>query len=51
MKLRIAVICAALSLLLSLFAVSCGGGGGGGGTPADNGLVWDQGSWDEKNWQ
>lgn len=35
---------------LSLCLVSCGGGGGGGGS-SSQALAWDQGKWDELNWQ
>ena len=45
-------------ILLSIFALSaCGGGGGSGGNnqqplpPVDTDLDWDQGNWDEENWQ
>ena len=45
-----------LSLLIfALSLVACGGGGGGGTstppppTTADS-LIWDQGNWQEKNW-
>ena len=45
----------ALSLVLSLFAVSCGGGGGGGstggGTGGNDAAVWDGFDWDDANWQ
>jgi len=38
-----------------IFGLSaCGGGGGNGGgnqPPVDNDLDWDQGNWDEENWQ
>lgn len=39
-----------LALLLALAAglASCGGGGGSAG---DDGLSWDQGSWDETKWK
>ena len=40
---------------LAVIAVACsgssGGGGGGGGGGSSTALVWDQGSWDQRNWQ
>ena len=40
---------AAAVLLLATMAcwAGCGGGGGGGGS---SDLIWDQGSWNDKNW-
>ena len=50
-----------LGLALSLFAIaSCGGGGGGGNPPeppdqapppTSEQMVWDEGNWDEVDWQ
>jgi hypothetical protein len=50
-----------LGLVLSLFAcASCGGGGGGSNPPeppdqttppATGQMVWDEGNWDEVDWQ
>jgi hypothetical protein len=51
------------SLLLGCLLLSaCGGGGGGGSTPgpgnggnplpvSDTELDWDEGNWDQENWQ
>ncbi len=36
-------------MLCAIFIVSCGGGDDDKQQPT--GLTWDQGNWDEKNWQ
>lgn len=47
----------ASAVLALAFLQACGGGGGGGGSdpPAENPpvtqLKWDNGSWDQLNWQ
>lgn len=45
-------------LVFALLLTACGGGGGGGGSNdpkppplLEQGLVWDQASWNEKEWQ
>lgn len=46
------VIRAALVLLMSLGAISCGGGGGGSSpAPAPTPQAWDQVNWDQGTWQ
>ena len=58
--LNVASILKALTILIpAAFFGACGGGGGGGVSPppvdlppvADTDLDWDQGNWDEENWQ
>ncbi len=41
-------------LIFATLLAACGGGGGSdssNNTQSDPKLVWDQGNWDEKNWQ
>lgn len=43
--------CALCLVMLALGALVVACGGGGGGSTGSSGLVWDQGNWDENNWQ
>ena len=43
-------------LIFALLLAACGGGGGGSNDPkppplVEQGLVWDQASWNEREWQ